>query len=162
VRALSNTAPVCGGQQTSCAGYDQGNGYFILLNRSQMATPFGRFAIAHELGHLVDFLGLDTFADDRFYTLFKHSPRWRSCFRFQGGCTPLIEVYADQFGVYALDLGKQPSGYNDPVLAARGSFGRLLQQQWAFRPPQERNPLAGFGPLAKTFTDAVRSGGSGL
>jgi hypothetical protein len=162
VRALSNTAPVCGGQQTSCAGYDAGNGYFMLLNRAQMRTPFGRFAIAHELGHLVDFLGLDTFADDRFYTLFKRSRQWRSCFRFPGGCTPLVETFADQTGVYELGLAKQPSGYNDPVLAPRASIGKLLQQQWAFRPPQERNPLAGFGPLAKTFTDALGSGGSGL
>jgi hypothetical protein len=162
VRALSNTAPVCGGQQTSCAGYDAGNGYFILLNRPQMETPFGRFAIAHELGHLVDFLGLDTFGDNDFYSMFKRSSAWRSCFHYQGGCTPLIEVYADQFGVAALGLSKQPSGYNDPVLASRSGFTTLLHQQWAFRPPQERNPLAGFGPLAKTFSSAIGSGGSGL
>jgi hypothetical protein len=30
--------------------------------------------------------------------------------------------------------------------------------QWAFRPPQEYNPLAGFGPLAKSFENALHSG----
>jgi hypothetical protein len=48
------------------------------------------------------------------------------------------------------------------LIGSGGPFGSLLSNQWAFRPPQDRNPLAGFGPLARTFTDAIASGGSGL
>jgi hypothetical protein len=163
VRVLANTKPVCG-LQTSCAGYDPGNGYFMLLNRAQLRNrEFGHFVIAHELGHLVDFLGLDSFSYDRFHGLFRRSPGWKNCFPLNGGCTPFLEVFADQFGAYSLRTSTIPSGYNDPVLIGRGGpFGSLLSSQWAFRPPQDRNPLAGFGPLARSFSDAIASGGSGL
>ena len=79
VRVLANSAPNCGAQ-TSCAGFDPGNGYFLIVNRSQLHSPVGRFVITHELGHLVDFLGLDTFSHERFKTLFSKSPKWKSCF----------------------------------------------------------------------------------
>ena len=161
VRVLTSTAAVCHAQ-TSCGGYDPGHGYFILLNRGQLRSEFGQFVIAHELGHLVDFLGLDSFSYDSFHTLFARSRGWRSCFPYNGHCTPFAEVFADQFASYAMRVTSIPTGYNDPVLASGVSFGRLLAEQWAFRPPQERNPLAGFGPLARTFTDALQSGGSGL
>jgi len=163
VRVLANTKAVCGAP-TSCAGYDPGNGYFMLLNRAQLHNPqFGLFVVAHELGHLVDFLGLDSFSYDRFNALFRRSSGWKNCFPLNGGCTPFLEVFADQFGAYSLRTRTIPSGYNDPVLIGSGGpFGSLLSSQWAFRPPQDRNPLAGFGPLARTFTDAIASGGSGL
>jgi hypothetical protein len=161
VRVLGNTTPVCG-EQTSCAGYDPGNGYFILLNRGQLHSEFGRFVIAHEFGHLVDFLGLDAFSYDSFHGLFARSPKWKSCFTFDGRCVPFAEVFADQFAGYGLRTRTIPTGYNDPVLTDGASFGTLLTHQWAFRPPQVRNPLAGFGPLARTFTAALGSGGSGL
>ena len=52
------------------------------------------------------------------------------------------------------------------IREARGfqqsAFGQLLHSQWAFRPPQNRNPLAGFGPLAKSFEDALHSGSDAL
>jgi len=38
----------------------------------------------------------------------------------------------------------------------------VLRSQWAFRPPQNRNPLAGFGPLAKSFEDSLHSGEDAL
>jgi hypothetical protein len=161
VRVLAKTAPVCGAP-TSCAGYDPGNGYFVLLNRGQLHSDVGRFVIAHEFGHLVDFLGLDAFSYDSFHDLFARSPKWKTCFSFRGRCTPFAEVFADQFASYGLRTETIPTGYNDPVLIDGASFGGLLTDQWAFRPPQVRNPLAGFGPLASTFTDALGSGGSGL
>ena len=161
VRVLDRTAPVCG-EQTSCAGYDPGNGYFILLNRGQLHSDVGRFVIAHEFGHLVDFLGLDAFSYDSFHDLFARSPKWKSCFSFDGRCTPFAEVFADQFAAYRLRAKTIPTGYNDPVLTNGARFGGLLAREWAFRPPQVRNPLAGFGPLASTFTTALGSGGSGL
>jgi hypothetical protein len=161
VRVLAKTAPVCGAP-TSCAGYDPGNGYFILLDRGQLYSEVGRFVIAHEFGHLVDFLGLDAFSYDGFHDLFARSPKWKSCFPFQGRCTPFAEVFADQFAAYGLRAATIPTGYNDPVLSEGAHFGGLLTRQWAFRPPQVRNPLAGFGPLASTFTSALGSGGSGL
>jgi hypothetical protein len=161
IRVLDNSASVCG-EQTSCAGYDPGNGYFMLLNRGQLHSEFGRFVIAHEFGHLVDFLGLDAFSYDGFHDLFERSPKWKTCFSFEGRCTPFAEVFADQFAGYGLRARTIPTGYNDPVLTDGGSFGSLLDSQWAFRPPQVRNPLAGFGPLASTFTAALGSGGSGL
>jgi len=161
VRVLASTVAVCHAQ-TSCGGYDPGHGYFILLNRGQLRSEFGQFVIAHELGHLVDYLGLDSFSYDSFHGLFARSPGWRSCFPYNGHCTPFAEVFADQFASYAMHVTTIPTGYNDPVLVDGASFGKLLAEQWAFRPPQERNPLAGFGPLARTFTDALESGGSGL
>ena len=161
VRVLAKTAPVCGAP-TSCAGYDPGNGYFVLLHRGQLHSEFGRFVIAHEFGHLVDFLGLDAFSYDSFHDVFARSPGWKKCFSFQARCTPFAEIFADQFAAYGLRAKTIPTGYNDPVLIDGGSFGGLLTHQWAFRPPQVRNPLAGFGPLASTFTNALGAGGSGL
>ena len=49
------------------------------------------------------------------------------------------------------------SGYGDDRMATASAFARLLQAHWAFRPPQNRNPLAGFGPLAKSFESAMHS-----
>ena len=156
VRVLANTTPVCGGP-TSCAGFDPGYGYFMILNRAQLHSPRARFIIIHELGHLVDFLGLDTFAYQAFKKLFVTSPEWKGCFPLHGSCTPFHEVYADQFGFYGTNLTGIQSGYNDARLSSSAAFSQLLAVQWAFRPPQDRNPLAGFGPLAKTFEGAMRS-----
>src|SRR5262245_33407440 len=50
VRVLANSAPVCGAP-TSCAGFDPGYGYFMILNRAQLHSASGRFVITHELGH---------------------------------------------------------------------------------------------------------------
>jgi hypothetical protein len=161
VRILDNSAPICGGQ-TSCAGYDPGKGYFLIVNRAQLHSSVGRFVITHELGHLVDFLGLDTFSHQEFQTLFSHSPKWKSCFPVGGKCAPFLEVYADQFAFFSTNARGIQSGYNDDRLATGPAFGRLLQSQWAFRPPQNRNPLAGFGPLAKSFEDALHSGSDAL
>jgi hypothetical protein len=161
VRVLSNSAPNCGAQ-TSCAGFDPGNGYFLIVNRSQLHSPVGRFVITHELGHLVDFLGLDTFSHERFKTLFYTSPKWKSCFPVGGQCAPFLEVFADQFGFFGTNAHGVQSGYNDDRLATGPGFARLLQTQWAFRPPQNRNPLAGFGPLAKSFEAALHSGPNAL
>ena len=118
--------------------------------------------ITHELGHLVDFLGLDTFSHQEFQTLFEHSPKWKSCFPVGGQCAPFLEVYADQFGFFSTNARGIQSGYNDDRLVTGSAFGRLLHSQWAFRPPQNRNPLAGFGPLAKSFEDALHSGSDAL
>jgi hypothetical protein len=161
VRVLANSAPNCGAQ-TSCAGFDPGNGYFLIVNRSQLRSPAGRFVITHELGHLVDFLGLDTFSHERFRTLFSKSPKWKSCFPVSGQCAPFLEVFADQFGFFGTNAHGIQSGYNDDRLASGPGFGALLHSQWAFRPPQNRNPLAGFGPLAKSFEDGLHSGDDAL
>ena len=118
--------------------------------------------ITYELGHLVDFLGLDTFSHERFKTLFSKSPRWKSCFPVSGQCAPFLEVFADQFGFFGTDAHGVQSGYNDDRLASGPGFGSLLHNQWAFRPPQNRNPLAGFGPLAKSFENALHSGDDAL
>jgi hypothetical protein len=153
---LANSAPICGAQ-TSCAGYDPGNGYFMIVNRAQLHSKLGEFAITHELGHLVDFLGLDTWAHEDFRKLFTTSPRWKSCFPLNGNCTPFLEVFADQFGFYSTNAVGVQSGYGDDRLATSPGFTGALQVQWAFRPPQERNPLAGYGPLAKSFELALHS-----
>jgi hypothetical protein len=161
VRVLADSAPVCKAQ-TSCAGFDPGSGYFLILNKAQLHSGAGRFVITHELGHLVDFLGLDTFSHHKFRALFSRSSKWKRCFKVSGRCAPFLEVYADQFAFFATDTGGVQSGYDDDRLATSAAFAALLSSQWAFRPPQNRNPLAGFGPLSKSFEAALRSGADAL
>ena len=161
VDVLTNSAPICRAQ-TSCAGFDPGNGYFLILNRGQLRSTLGRFIIDHELGHLADFLGLDTFAHVDFTRLFSHSPKWKNCFPTGGQCTPSIEVFADQFAFFSTNAHGVQSGYGDDRLATSAAFSRALQVQWAFRPPQDRNPLAGYGPLSKSFEDAMHSSADAL
>jgi hypothetical protein len=156
VRILADTAPICG-RQTSCAGYDPGYGYFMMLNRAQLRSDVGGFVIAHELGHLVDFLGLDTFSYQDFTKLFSESPKWKDCYRWQGQCVPFLEVFADQFAFYVTNVHGAHWGYGDDRVATASAFATRLEAQWAFRPPQNRNPLAGFGPLSKSFEDAMHS-----
>jgi hypothetical protein len=153
---LANSKPICG-EQTSCAGFDPGNGYFMIINRSQLHSSFGRFAITHELGHLVDFLGLNTFSHESFQKLFSESRKWRSCYPLRGQCTPFLEVFADQFGFFSTNARGVQTGYGDDRLATSPAFASTLRAQWAFRPPQELNPLSGFGPLAKSFEVAMHS-----
>ena len=161
VHVLANSAPICG-LQTSCAGFDPGKGYFMILNRAQLRSSLGRFAISHELGHLVDFLGLDSFSYTDLKGLFTRSSNWKSCFPLNGSCTPFLEVFADQFGFYSTNAKGIQSGYNDDRLATTSGFANVLEDQWAFRPPQDRNPLAGFGPLSKSFEDALHSSAQAL
>jgi hypothetical protein len=152
VSVLSNTAPLCG-FQTSCAGLDPSRGYFLVVNRSQLKSQLGHFIVTHEAGHLVDFLGADEFSHTAFKSLFSRSGAWRKCFHMNGGgCTPFAETFADQFAFFSTNARGIQSGYSDPRLASAAAYARLLAQQWAFRPPQDSNPLAGFGPLAKTFS----------
>jgi hypothetical protein len=161
VDVLDKTAPVCGAQ-TSCAGFDPSAGYFLLLNRAQLRSTLGRFIISHEFGHLVDFLGLDTFSHTAFEKLFSKSSYWKNCFPLHGQCVPQIELFADQFAFFSTNARGVQSGYGDNRLATGAAFQTLLQAQWAFRPPQESNPLAGFGPLAQSFEQAMHSGANGL
>ena len=161
VSVLADTAPICR-RQTSCAGYDPGHGYFMMLNRAQLRSDFGRFVIAHEIGHLVDFLGLDTFSYEAFRQVFSRSPKWKNCFRWHGQCVPFLEVFADQFGFYVTNGRGVKWGYGDDLLATAPTFETRLTAQWSFRPPQYRNPLAGFGPLANSFEDALNSGQDAL
>jgi hypothetical protein len=153
---LADTAAICGAQ-TSCAGIDPGNGYFLILNRAQLRSAVGRFVITHELGHLVDFLGLDTWSAEDFGKLFSRSPKWKKCFPLRGQCSPFLEVFADQFAFYSTNAHGVQSGYGDDRLATSPGFSTTLRRQWAFRPPQDINPLAGYGPLAKSFEIALRS-----
>jgi hypothetical protein len=151
VSVLGNTAPLCGGQ-TSCAGVDPGRGYFLVVNRAQLHSALGHFIVTHEAGHLVDALGLDGFSHKAFKSLFSRSGSWSNCFKLSGyGCTPFAEVLADQFAFFSTNAHGIQSGYNDPRLASNSALANLLRAQWAYRPPQDTNPLAGFGPLAKTF-----------
>ena len=156
VSVLTKTTPICGAA-TSCAGFDPGDGYFLILNRAQLRSYAGRFVIDHELGHLVDFLGLDTFSHADFRKLFSRSPKWQNCFHLEGHCSPFLELFADQFAFFSTSAKGVRSGYGDERLATGAAFAKLLQSQWAFRPPQGRNPLAGFGPLAKSFEVALHS-----
>ena len=156
IRTLKNSAPICRAQ-TSCAGFDPGNGYFLILNRAQLDSRLGRFVITHEIGHLIDFLGLDSFSYVDLKKLFTRSPKWENCFPLRGSCSPFLELFADQFAFYSTNARGVQSGYGDDRLATATAFATLLQAQWSFRPPTDRNPLAGFGPLAKSFADALHS-----
>ena len=161
VSVLANSAPVCG-LQSSCAGVDPGNGYFLVLNRAQLRSSIGRFVITHEIGHLVDFLGLDTYSHEDFRKLFSGSSHWKSCFPLRGQCTPFLEVFADQFAYFSTNAHGVQSGYGDDRLATSSGYATILRAQWAFRPPQDINPLAGYGPLAKSFEAAMHSSESAL
>jgi hypothetical protein len=156
VSVLTKTAPICG-FQTSCAGLDPGNGYFLILNRAQLHSRLGRFIIIHELGHLVDFMGLDTWSYQDLRKIFSASPKWKNCFPLQGTCVPFMEVFADQFAFFSTNARGVQSGYGDDRLATSSAFARAIRAQWAYRPPQDLNPLAGFGPLATSFEIALRS-----
>ena len=160
---LANSAPNCGAQ-TSCAGFDPGNGYFLILNRAQLHSSAGRFVITHELGHLVDFLGLDTFSHDRFKTLFSSSPKWKSCFHgSEGQCAPSSRCSPTSSAFFSTSAHGRPFGLQRRAPRhGRGVREPAAQAQWAFRPPQSRNPLAGFGPLAKSFENALHSGEDAL
>jgi len=158
---LANTTPICGAP-TSCAGIDPGNGYFLVLNRAQLRNQIGRFVITHELGHLIDFLGLDTLSQEVFRKLFDQSPHWKSCYPLRGQCSPFLEVFADQFGYFSTNAHGVQSGYGDDRLAGSSPFAGVLRAQWSFRPPQDINPLAGYGPLAKSFEYAMHSSESAL
>jgi hypothetical protein len=162
VSVLGNSKPACGGVQTSCAGFDPGRGYYLVLNRGQLHSQVGKFVITHELGHLVDFLGLDTFSHEAFTSLFSKSPGYKTCYPLNGACSPSVEVFADQFGFFSTNAKGVQSGYGDPRLATGPAMASLLQVQWAFRPPQNVNPLAGFGPLAKSFEQALHTGANEL
>jgi hypothetical protein len=161
VSIVANSTSICGAP-TSCAGFDAGNGYFMIINRAQLHSNIGRFAITHELGHIADFMGLDTYSHEDFRKLFAESPKWKSCFRLGNSCTPFLEVFADQFGFFSTNAQGVQSGYGDDRLATSPGFAAVLGVQWAFRPPQATNPLAGFGPLAKSFANALYSGEGAL
>jgi hypothetical protein len=66
-------------------------------------------------------------------------------------------VFADQFGFFSTNARGVQTGYGDDRLATSPAFASTLRAQWAFRPPQELNPLSGFGPLAKSFEVAMHS-----
>jgi len=158
---LASTTAICGAP-TSCAGIDPGNGYFLILNRAQLRNQIGRFVITHELGHLIDFLGLDTLSQVVFKNLFDQSPHWKSCYPLRGQCSPFLEVFADQFGFFSTNARGVQTGYGDDRLTTGPAFSNLLKAQWSFRPPQAANPLAGYGPLAKSFEIALHSSESAL
>jgi hypothetical protein len=66
-------------------------------------------------------------------------------------------VFADQFAYFSTNAQGVQSGYGDDRLATSSAFAKIIRAQWAYRPPQDLNPLAGFGPLAKSFEDALHS-----
>jgi hypothetical protein len=138
----------CGGAGEggdSCATWvDVPLRYTVWISPYDFSVPEAtRFVALHELGHIVEFLGIDGAAYEAFRTLFAQSPSWRTCFpdQYDGGCVPLTELFADQFAYWATGLPHDPEGgYGDPPLATTAAFGRVLAQQFAFRPPYWRNP----------------------
>jgi hypothetical protein len=139
----------CGGAGEggdSCATWvDVPLRYTIWISPYDFSTPRAtRFVALHELGHIVEFIGLDGAAYNAFRTLFERSPNWRNCFPDQFGgtrCVPLTELFADQFAYWTTGFPHDPEGgYGDPPLATPAAFGRVLAQQFAFRPPYWRNP----------------------
>lgn len=136
----------CDNQDSSCAEYDDAGAYSLSVAPADFADTFAdlRFVTFHEFAHLVDYLAFDQSSYAAFRTLFRKSPRWRSCFADDTsatGCVEFAEILADQFAYWATGLPADPSGgYGDPPLAARAAFEQLLRAQWLFRPPLFRNP----------------------
>jgi len=147
--AVTVSERACGGAGEggdSCATWvDVPLRYTIWISPYDISVPAAsRFVALHELGHIVEFIGLDGAAYAAFRTLFERSPSWRKCFpdSYGGGrCVPLTEIFADQFAYWATGFKHDPEGgYGDPPLATAADFGRVLAQQFAFRPPYWRNP----------------------
>ena len=134
----------CGAEAgDSCASVSDTGKYSVWLSPADLGdSDGGRFVVLHELGHIVDYLGLDRTSYAAFRALFRRSPSWRSCFPDPGsGCVPFAEVLADQFAFYATGESEDPTGgYGDPPLASRAAFERVLLAEYAFRPPWARNP----------------------
>jgi hypothetical protein len=129
------------GPAASCAGWD-GQRYYISMSPQHLKSPFASFAVLHEFGHIVQFLGLDADGYAAFRQLFAQSPAWRNCFPSgQGGCVPFVELLADQFAFWASGQRSRRSGYNDPPLASPQAFANVLSAHYAFRPPADANPL---------------------
>ena len=136
----------CDDLGTSCAAYLDDGTYTLSISPADFADTFDdlRFVTLHEFGHLVDYVGLDETAYAAFRALFRASPRWRSCFpddSSPAGCVEFAEIFADQFAYWATGLAADPSGgYGDPPLVDPAAFERVLQENYAFRPPLWRNP----------------------
>lgn len=134
----------CGAEAgDSCASVSDVGRYSVWLSPADRGdSDGGRFVVLHELGHVVDYLGLDRTGYAAFRALFQRSPAWRACFPDpDSGCVPFAEVFADQFTYYATGERNDPTGgYGDPPLATRAAFERVLVAEYAFRPPWARNP----------------------
>lgn len=136
----------CDDEESSCAQYDESGAYSVSIAPIDFRETFAnlRFVTLHELGHIVDYIGLDAAAYADFRALFRSSPRWRNCFPddwSDTGCVPFSEILADQFAYWATGLAADPSGgYGDPPLADPDDFEAVLREHWGFRPPLWRNP----------------------
>jgi hypothetical protein len=145
--AITVNRRACDAKDSSCAEYDRAGAYSMSIAPADFADSFAdlRYVALHELGHLIDYVGLDTGAYGAFRTLFRTSPRWRNCFpdvMADSGCVDFAEILADQFAYWATGLRADPSGgYGDPPLVAPAKFEAVLRAQWAFRPPLWRNPV---------------------
>lgn len=138
----------CDDAESSCAEYLEDGSYRLSIAPVDFADTFAdlRFVTLHELGHIVDYVGLDASAYPAFRALFRTSPHWRSCFPddlSDTGCVEFSELLADQFAYWATGLPADPSGgYGDPPLASQAAFEQVLRAHYAFRPPLWRNPAA--------------------
>ena len=133
VRVLQRTS--CG-VRTSCAigtivqeGDVRTGTYRLELFRGDMDGTLGaRFLTVHELGHLVDYDALDDAGRAAFDRAFRASPKWRRCFRHDGGCVDDAEVFADQFAMYALGETRSMTAYAVPRLLTDAAFEGLLRR----------------------------------
>jgi hypothetical protein len=147
--AVTVSRKSCGGgaeSGDSCATWvDVPLRYTVWISPYDFGAPNAtRFVALHELGHIVEFLGLDSTGYAAFKALFERSPSWRGCFPDHfgdGHCVPLAEIFADQFAYWTTGFAHDPEGgYGDPPLASAADFGHVLAEQFAFRPPYWRNP----------------------
>lgn len=134
----------CYGGKFSCGGFQQHRGgYFLTIAPSHLTnTKYKRFIILHEFGHVLSSVAIDTAGQTAFENLFHGSPAWKNCFRAATvkGCLPTEEIFAEQFAFWASGSRQLRSGYKLPPLASKAAFGRVLTQQYGFRPLF--NPLA--------------------
>lgn len=82
--------------------------------------------LIHEIGHAVASLITDSRADRSISRALKRLPRYRSCFRYQGGCLGFHEIVAEQFAYAGIvDRGFQ-SFYQVPRFASRSRLARIF------------------------------------
>lgn len=117
------------------SGGRRGPQYEIDMNAAHLAMRrFRAHMVWHELGHIINFMGLDARAAHAFGRQFGRSHSFRRCFVFEGECVTRLEIFAEQFAFWATGRRDIRTGYQIPPLISAPAFSRLLQKYLRLTP----------------------------